>query len=83
MPQTHIAGFPKLRRGQYEARFDRRGGHLRHQCSEVFCGGALARAMMGGFVIGIILTLLFLPALYVIWFKTSEEANLTEGTAVA
>lgn len=39
---------------------------------EVFWG-PMAYAMMGGIVIGTILTLLFLPALYVIWFKISEE----------
>lgn len=49
---------------------------------EVFWG-PMAYAMMGGIVIGTILTLLFLPALYVIWFKIPEEANLTEGNAVA
>jgi len=33
----------------------------------------MAYAMMGGIIIGTILTLLFLPALYVTWFKIPQE----------
>jgi len=44
---------------------------------EVFWG-PMAYAMMGGIVVGTILTLLFLPALYVTWFriKRPTEAEL-------
>jgi multidrug efflux pump subunit AcrB len=39
---------------------------------EVFWG-PMAYAMMGGIVVGTILTLLFLPALYVAWFRIPRE----------
>ncbi len=39
--------------------------------SEVFWG-PMAYAMMGGIIVGTVLTLLFLPALYVAWFRISE-----------
>ncbi len=39
---------------------------------EVFWG-PMAYAMMGGIVVGTILTLLFLPALYVTWFRIPRE----------
>ncbi|MRT32922.1 efflux RND transporter permease subunit, partial [Xylella fastidiosa subsp. multiplex] len=35
---------------------------------EVFWG-PMAYAMMGGIIVGTVLTLLFLPALYVTWFR--------------
>ena len=38
---------------------------------EVFWG-PMAFAMMGGIVAGTVLTLLFLPALYVAWFRFKE-----------
>ncbi len=41
--------------------------------SEVFWG-PMAFAMMGGIIVGTLLTLLFLPALYVAWFRISETA---------
>jgi multidrug efflux pump subunit AcrB len=41
---------------------------------EIFWG-PMAYAMMGGIVVGTLLTLLFLPALYVAWFRISEERN--------
>ena len=42
---------------------------------EVFWG-PMAYAMMGGIIIGTVLTLLFLPALYVTWFRIKEpETN--------
>ncbi|OLP42525.1 efflux RND transporter permease subunit [Rhizobium oryziradicis] len=41
---------------------------------EVFWG-PMAYAMMGGIVVGTILTLLFLPALYVAWFRIPREAQ--------
>ena len=46
---------------------------------EVFWG-PMAYAMMGGIVVGTVLTLLFLPALYVTWFRIRQEAG-TELTA--
>ncbi len=39
---------------------------------EVFWG-PMAYAMMGGIVVGTLLTLLFLPALYIIWFRIPRE----------
>jgi multidrug efflux pump len=39
--------------------------------SEVFWG-PMAYAMMGGIIVGTVLTLLFLPALYVAWFRIPE-----------
>ena len=42
--------------------------------SEVFWG-PMAYAMMGGIVVGTILTLLFLPALYVAWFRIKEPKS--------
>lgn len=39
---------------------------------EVFWG-PMAYAMMGGIVVGTVLTLLFLPALYVAWFRIHED----------
>ena len=34
--------------------------------------GPMAYAMMGGIIVGTVLTLLFLPALYVAWFRIKE-----------
>jgi hypothetical protein len=51
----------------------------------------MAYAMMGGIIVGTLLTLLFLPALYVAWFRiqpdqgdrlsTHETADETAGLA--
>jgi len=41
---------------------------------EIFWG-PMAYAMMGGIVVGTALTLLFLPALYVAWFRIPREAE--------
>ena len=41
---------------------------------EIFWG-PMAYAMMGGIIIGTILTLLFLPALYVAWFRIQEPSK--------
>ncbi|OWO94039.1 ACR family transporter [Rhizobium esperanzae] len=50
---------------------------------EIFWG-PMAYAMMGGIVIGTALTLLFLPALYVAWFRIPrDEAVRAEATAEA
>ncbi|WP_108398340.1 efflux RND transporter permease subunit [Devosia submarina] len=50
---------------------------------EVFWG-PMAYAMMGGIIVGTVLTLLFLPALYVAWFRIKEpvEGDLAEMEAV-
>ena len=51
--------------------------------------GPMAYAMMGGILVGTALTLLFLPALYVAWFRIKEpqcevaqHSTLAEGDAV-
>jgi hypothetical protein len=36
--------------------------------------------MMGGIIVGTMLTLLFLPALYVAWFRIKEPAPATDST---
>ncbi|MGJ4946218.1 efflux RND transporter permease subunit [Bradyrhizobium sp. HKCCYLS1011] len=41
---------------------------------EIFWG-PMAYAMMGGIIVGTLLTLLFLPALYVAWFRIKEEPH--------
>jgi Cu/Ag efflux pump CusA len=41
---------------------------------EIFWG-PMAYAMMGGIIVGTVLTLLFLPALYVAWFRIKEPAH--------
>jgi multidrug efflux pump subunit AcrB len=43
--------------------------------SEVFWG-PMAYAMMGGIIVGTVLTLLFLPALYVAWFGVAETKKI-------
>ena len=40
----------------------------------------MAYAMMGGIIVGTVLTLLFLPALYVAWFRIKEPAPATDST---
>lgn len=44
---------------------------------EVFWG-PMAYAMIGGIIVATLLTLLFLPALYVAWYKIREPENSTE-----
>ncbi len=44
--------------------------------------GPMAYAMMGGIVVGTVLTLLFLPALYVAWFRISPPADTTTSAEV-
>jgi hypothetical protein len=39
----------------------------------------MAYAMMGGIIVGTLLTLLFLPALYVAWFRIREPKLATEN----
>jgi len=38
--------------------------------------GPMAYAMMGGILVGTALTLLFLPALYVAWFRIREPEEI-------
>ncbi|MFT4184215.1 MAG: efflux RND transporter permease subunit [Rhizobium sp.] len=49
---------------------------------EVFWG-PMAYAMMGGIVVGTVLTLLFLPALYVAWFRIPRETAPEKTTPTA
>lgn len=49
---------------------------------EIFWG-PMAYAMMGGIVVGTALTLLFLPALYIAWFRIKAPAAETETAAEA
>jgi len=42
--------------------------------------GPMAYAIMGGLAVATILTLLFLPALYCIWFKIGEQSTFTPIT---
>ena len=44
---------------------------------EVFWG-PMAYAMMGGIISGTVLTLLFLPALYLVWFRVKEPALVAD-----
>jgi hypothetical protein len=39
----------------------------------------MAYAMMGGIIMGTTLTLLFLPALYVAWFRIKEPEPATDN----
>jgi hypothetical protein len=39
----------------------------------------MAYAMVGGIIVGTVLALLFLPALYVAWFRIEEEQPGTVG----
>jgi multidrug efflux pump subunit AcrB len=45
---------------------------------EIFWG-PMAYAMMGGIIVGTMLTLLFLPALYVAWFRIKRPALVTDS----
>lgn len=47
--------------------------------SEVFWG-PMAFAMIGGIIVGTVLTLLFLPALYVAWFRIKAPESRAEET---
>jgi multidrug efflux pump subunit AcrB len=47
---------------------------------EIFWG-PMAYAMMGGIIVGTLLTLLFLPALYVAWFRVHAEPNKTQSVS--
>ena len=41
--------------------------------------GAMAYTLIGGTAVGTVLTLLFLPALYAIWFRIKPTADVTSG----
>ena len=43
--------------------------------------GPMAFAMMGGLAVATALTLVFLPALYVAWFRVREEVPGAPGAA--
>ncbi len=45
---------------------------------EIFWG-PMAYAMMGGVIVGAVLTPLFLPALYVAWFRIKEPERSAES----
>jgi multidrug efflux pump len=49
---------------------------------EVFWG-PMAYAMMGGIIVGTVLTLLFLPALYVAWFRIKEPEEQPKPAAIS
>jgi multidrug efflux pump subunit AcrB len=49
---------------------------------EIFWG-PMAYAMMGGIVVGTALTLLFLPALYVAWFRIRRDEGVVQADVVA
>jgi len=49
---------------------------------EIFWG-PMAFAMMGGIIVGTVLTLLFLPALYVAWFRIKAPARSPEQASEA
>ena len=43
--------------------------------------GPMAYAIMGGLAVATVLTLVFLPALYVIWFRVERPRDLRETEA--
>ena len=43
----------------------------------------MAYAMMGGIIVGTVLTLLFLPALYVAWFRIKEPDADADADSIA
>lgn len=49
---------------------------------EVFWG-PMAYAMMGGIIVGTVLTLLFLPALYITWFPIKQPIEVGPGKMVS
>lgn len=49
---------------------------------EIFWG-PMAYAMMGGIIVGTVLTLLFLPALYIVWFRIKEPKETSTETKPA
>lgn len=49
---------------------------------EIFWG-PMAYAMMGGIIVGTVLTLLFLPALYIVWFRIKQPHDDAEPAEAA
>jgi multidrug efflux pump subunit AcrB len=49
---------------------------------EIFWG-PMAYAMMGGIIVGTVLKLLFLPALYVAWFRIKEPDSDADAESKA
>jgi multidrug efflux pump subunit AcrB len=45
--------------------------------------GPMAYAIMGGLAVATVLTLVFLPALYVLWFRVKEPSRLDESVETA
>jgi multidrug efflux pump subunit AcrB len=45
--------------------------------------GPMAAAIMGGLTVATMLTLIFLPSLYVVWFRIREEASKPIEVAVS
>ena len=45
--------------------------------------GPMAYAIMGGLLVATLLTLIFLPTLYVTWFEWRESGSARLGTAAA
>jgi multidrug efflux pump len=45
--------------------------------------GPMAIAMMGGIIVGTLLTLLFLPALYVAWFRVKAPQERSHAIVSA
>lgn len=45
--------------------------------------GTLAYTLIGGTLVGTVLTLVFLPAMYAIWFKIRQPSNVTNATPTA
>jgi hypothetical protein len=41
--------------------------------------GPMSYAIMGGLLAATVLTLIFLPALYLVWFRVKEPANDDQG----
>ena len=48
---------------------------------EIFWG-PMAYAMMGGIIVGTVLTLLFLPALYLAWFRIRPPAAIVTAEPI-
>ena len=56
------------------------------QCSEIsreVFWGPMAYALMGGIIVGTLLTLVFLPALYVAWFRVKAPASPDDARTAA
>jgi multidrug efflux pump subunit AcrB len=47
---------------------------------EIFWG-PMAYAMIGGIIVGTLLTLVFLPSLYVVWFRIAEPESLAPAAS--